>query len=114
MFYSLLPGLPDLICTNAERKSYGIRSKDSILYEDESEEALWYWELFNTSLLPQDYLKNLLFIRSQRSMLGQKIKSLEKLLSLIDKATSVEKDIPRIVEEYEKYNKVVRKENAAI
>ena len=114
MLYSLLSGLPDLICTNAERKSYGIRSKDSILYEDESLDALWYWELFNTSLLPQDYLKDLLYIRSQRSMLGQKIKSLEKLVSLIDKATSIEKDLPRIVEEYDKYNKVVRKENAAI
>jgi hypothetical protein len=110
----LLPGLSDLICTNAERKSYGIRSKDSILYEDESEDALWYWELFNTTLLPQTYLKNLQYIRSQRSMLGQKIKSLEKLVSLIDKATSVEKDLPRIVEEYDKYNKVIRKENAAV
>jgi hypothetical protein len=47
-------------------------------------------------------------------MLGQKIKSLEKLISLIDKATSVEKDLHRIVEEYDKYNKVIRKENAAV
>lgn len=47
-------------------------------------------------------------------MQGQKIKSLEKLVSLIDKATSVEKDLPRIVEEYDKYNKVIRKENAAV
>lgn len=47
-------------------------------------------------------------------MVGQKIKSLEKLISLIDKATSVEKDLPRIVEEYDKYNKVIRKENAAV
>jgi hypothetical protein len=46
-------------------------------------------------------------------MVSQKIKSLEKLISLIDKATSVEKDLPRIVEEYDKYFKVVRKENAA-
>jgi hypothetical protein len=46
-------------------------------------------------------------------MVSQKIKSLEKLISLIDKATSVEKDLPRIVEEYDKYLKVVRKENAA-
>jgi len=46
-------------------------------------------------------------------MVSQKIKSLEKLISLIDKATSVEKDLPRIVEGYDKYFKVVRKENAA-
>lgn len=46
--------------------------------------------------------------------MGQKIKCLEKLISLIDKATSCERDLPRIVEEYDKYNKVIRKENAAI
>jgi hypothetical protein len=46
-------------------------------------------------------------------MQSQKIKSLDKLISLIDKATSIERDIPRIVEEYDRYNKAVRKENAA-
>ncbi len=39
---------------------------------------------------------------------------MEKLIQLIDKAASVERDLPRIVEEYDKYNKVLRKENAAI
>jgi hypothetical protein len=33
------------------------------------------------------------------------------LIRTIEKATS-EKDIPKVVEEYEKYNKVLRKENA--
>jgi hypothetical protein len=42
------------------------------------------------------------------------VKSLEKLIQLIDKAVSVERDLPRIVEEYDKYNKVLRKENAAL
>ena len=42
------------------------------------------------------------------------MKSIDKLLILIDKASSVEKDLPKIVEENEKYNKVLRKENAAI
>jgi len=42
------------------------------------------------------------------------VKSLERLISLIDKSTSVDKDLPRIVEEYDKYNKVIRKETAAI
>lgn len=46
-------------------------------------------------------------------MIREKVKSLEKLIQLIDRAILVEKDLPRIVEEYEKYNKVVRKENAA-
>ena len=110
----LLPCLPELICTNAERKSYGVRSKDSVLYTDDSLDSLWRWELTNTSLLPLLLQRNLLSIRGQRLMLGSKIKSLDKLISLIDKASSVEKDLPRIVEEYDKYNKVVRKENAAI
>lgn len=44
--------LSDLLCSNAERKSYGIRDKDSILYECESFDALWSWELTNTLLLP--------------------------------------------------------------
>ena len=35
------------------------------------------------------------------------------MLSIIEKART-EKVIPRIVEEYEKYNKVLRKENALI
>ena len=42
------------------------------------------------------------------------MKSLDRLISLIDKAISVEKDLPKIIEEFEKYNKVVRKENQAI
>jgi hypothetical protein len=33
--------IKELICANAERKSYGIKSKDSTLYEDASKEALW-------------------------------------------------------------------------
>ena len=47
-------------------------------------------------------------------MIGSKVRSLDKLINLIDKATSLDKDLPRIVEEFDKYNKVVRKENAAI
>jgi len=58
--------------------------------------------------------KNLLYIRQQRATIRDKVKCLEKLILLIDKATSVEKDLPRIVEEFDKYNKVLRKENAAI
>ncbi len=44
---------------------------------------------------------------------ASKTKALDKLIRLIDKASSVERDLPRIVEEYEKYNKIVRKENLA-
>ena len=53
-------------------------------------------------------------MRDQRALVKDKVKSLERLLSLIDKATSVEKDLPRIVEEYDKYNKALRKETIAI
>ena len=49
----VLPSEPlsDLICTNAERKSYGIRPKESLLYEDNTPEALYSWEVTNLSLL---------------------------------------------------------------
>jgi hypothetical protein len=49
---AILPTLSDYICQTAERRSYGLRQKDSIIYDDESEEALWYWEIINTSMLP--------------------------------------------------------------
>jgi hypothetical protein len=45
-------------------------------------------------------------------MIKEKVKCLDKLISLIDKSTT-EKDLPRLVEEYDKFNKVVRKEVAA-
>ena len=47
------------------------------------------------------------------SAIASKSKALDKLIRLIDKANSIERDLPRIVEEYEKYNKIVRKENTA-
>ena len=47
-------------------------------------------------------------------MLGSKTKHLDKLLTLIDKASVIDKDLPKLDEEFDKYNKVVRKENAAI
>jgi len=37
----------DFLMTNAERKSYGIRDKLSLIYDDESNDALWSWELIN-------------------------------------------------------------------
>jgi hypothetical protein len=111
---SLLTNLGDFICQSAERRSYGVRSKESILYEDESEDALWFWEVSNVGVLSASLQKNLLYIRQQRATIRDKVKCLEKLIQLIDKATSVEKDLPRIVEEFDKYNKVLRKENAAI
>ncbi len=42
----------ELICQSAERKSYGIKPSDAICYDDESNEALWFWEISNVTLLP--------------------------------------------------------------
>jgi hypothetical protein len=47
-----------LIIASAERNSYGIRSKDSILYEDESENALYFWDYLNTAILPSELQKH--------------------------------------------------------
>lgn len=43
----------DLISSNAERKAYGLKSKSINIIDDESLDCLWYWELTNSSLLPQ-------------------------------------------------------------
>lgn len=45
-------------------------------------------------------------------MIREKVKSLDKVIQLVERA-SAEKDLPRIVEEFDKYNKVLRKEVAA-
>lgn len=48
--------------------------------------------------------------RQARSLLSQKLKSLKKLISIIESST-LEKDVAKIQEEYSKYNKVLGKEN---
>ena len=58
--------IKDLICINAERKSYGLRSKESILYEDEQRNAYWSWEITNTSLLPMNVQKTVTQVRMNR------------------------------------------------
>lgn len=49
--------MDELICTNAERKSYGIKDKLAVIYECESKEALWHWEMTNTLFLPLNLQK---------------------------------------------------------
>jgi hypothetical protein len=55
----VLATLSDYICQTAERRSYGLKSKDAILYEDDFEEALWFWEIYNTNVLPASIKKNI-------------------------------------------------------
>ena len=43
--------------------------------------------------------------------MGQKIRALDKVIQTIERAC-VEKDLPRVIEQVEKYNQVLRKENA--
>lgn len=109
----ILKGLADVICSNAERKSYGVKHKDAVTYLDEHPDALWYWEITNIGLLSPALQKSILVTRAALTTIAAKTKALDKLIRLIEKAASVEQDLPRIVEEYEKYNKVVRKETAA-
>ena len=49
----IFSGQCDLISSNAERKAYGLKSKSINIIDDESPDCLWYWELTNSSLLPQ-------------------------------------------------------------
>jgi len=108
-----LKSLADVICLYAERKSYGLKHKDAVTYLDEQSDALWQWELTNISLLSPVLQRTILATRANLNSISAKSKALDKLIRLIEKAASVEQDLPRIVEEYEKYNKIVRKESAA-
>lgn len=108
-----MKSLADVICLYAERKSYGLKHKDAVTYLDEQSDALWQWELTNISLLSPILQRNILVTRASLNSISAKSKALDKLIRLIEKAASVEQDLPRIVEEYEKYNKIVRKESAA-
>lgn len=108
----LLLGMQELICANAERKSFGIRGDSTNShYEDTSPDALWSWELFNPSLLPQGLQRQALAQRASYALTGSKSRALERLLGAIDRAATVERDLPKILEEYERYTKVVRKES---
>lgn len=109
----ILKSLADVICLYAERKSYGLKHKDAVTYLDEQSDALWQWELTNISLLSPVLQRTILATRANLNSISAKSKALDKLIRLIEKAASVEQDLPRIVEEYEKYNKIVRKESAA-
>lgn len=108
-----MKSLADVICLYAERKSYGLKHKDAVTYLDEQSDALWQWELTNISLLSPVLQRTILATRANLNSISAKSKALDKLIRLIEKAASVEQDLPRIVEEYEKYNKIVRKESAA-
>jgi hypothetical protein len=47
-----ISSLKQLICVSADRKSYGIKPKEAICYEDETSECLWSWEVQNMSFFP--------------------------------------------------------------
>ena len=44
--------LQQLILRNAERRSYGVRDFANTIYECEAHQALWFWEMANTSHFP--------------------------------------------------------------
>ena len=57
--------LNDLLLMNAQRKSYGNAPKQFDLYTDETDAALWTWELAQPSLyLDSAYLKSVTNLRS--------------------------------------------------
>jgi len=103
----------------AERKSYGIKEKDAIRYEDESENALWMWEVTNFKYLPEIAAARLTEyneLKKQRTSVSQKVKALSQLLALVSKAESAPSKniLAKINDEAEKFNRIVRKEQQAM
>ena len=103
--------LEEFITTNAERKVYGKAPECEDMLNDTTPEALYCWEVVNTSLIDGITSKDVGIVRMSRGLIADKIKSLNKLVKLLARATKA-KDLERIQAEKEKLEKTERKETA--
>lgn len=92
------PGLSDhlldldvesLILQNAQRKSYGTRSKNCDNYKDTMPLALWSWELSDATILaPAISESQIGKVRKQRVIVAKKILSSSKIIEMITDYTN--------------------------
>lgn len=96
--------------TSALRKAYGAAPKHHDLYADETEAALWTWELTNPSIYiePTSRLKDVLHLREQMQSSASLIQELQKLIAKIDKA-KLQSDLTAVSAAHAKYIKVLQK-----
>lgn len=94
--------------TSAQRKAYGDPPKHHDLYADETEEAVWAWELVQPSLFlePISVLREVLKIRENLQSQSQLITSLSKVIRLIAKAKSIA-DLTNVSNAHAKYMKTL-------
>jgi hypothetical protein len=90
---------------------YGKPQECPDVLNDTSIDALYCWEVVNTSLMDGVASKDVSLIRTSRSLISEKIKILVKLVSLVDKATK-SKDLEKIENEKDKLVKAERKETS--
>jgi hypothetical protein len=103
----------DLLLLNSVRKSFGVTPKHFDLYSDETEEALWRWELTSSTLyFESKALKKLNEDRAEIGLASAQIKLLHKLNNRIENAKSA-KDITAVSTTHSKYLKAVQKANEA-
>lgn len=103
--------LEEFIKINAERKVYGNPQECSDVLNDTSPEALYCWEIVNTSLMDGIVLKDVNLMRTSRTLISDKIKIIAKIIALIDNATKL-KHLEKIESEKEKLVKAERKETS--
>ncbi|CAI2374825.1 unnamed protein product [Moneuplotes crassus] len=96
---------------NSERKIYGKLADTNDTLNDATPESLYCWEIVNTALMDGAVVKDINLVRASRGFIGDKIRSLTKLIKLINKATK-DKDLEKIQNEKEKFSKIDKKETA--
>ena len=101
----------DFIKVNAERKSYGKILEWEDPLNNTNPEALYCWEVVNTSLIDGAVAKDINLTRGSRNFISDKIKAISKIIKLITNA-SKSKDLDKINNEKEKLEKIERKETA--
>ena len=73
------------ITTVAERKSYGLKGKNTIKNEDVDATALWHWEVSYLPNLPKDVEKSLRLSRTQRNSMAKHIAAIARFIELAAK-----------------------------
>ena len=94
----------------AERKAYGVSSKSCVVHEDMSALSEWRWEVVSPLLLSASKAAVVKDARAGRRRLGQRIRTLWKLIDILTKHPT---DLGKISHEEEKYLKLRREEETA-
>ncbi|CAN0063446.1 unnamed protein product, partial [Discosporangium mesarthrocarpum] len=93
----------------AERKCYGVQPRKAVIPEDDSEVAMWTWEVLLTDLLPSDKVNAVKAVRKGRTNAGKLVKALVKLIEVMTRHPN---DAAKVSKEEEKVLDFARKAEA--